>query len=83
MFALLVDICDEDSHNNSLLLTDGTLTSPNYPSTYPNNLNCYVDIRISGGSVVNITIDDINVEKSNYGSTCYDKLLVCIIRQIK
>ena len=50
--------------------TNGTFTSPNYPSNYTNNANCSWRITVPDGFVVRLTF---NVFKLEGGSNCrYD-----------
>lgn len=49
----------------------GTLTSPNYPSNYPDNVDCYYYITVSTGYIIQLTVDDFCTE------ACCDFLKVC------
>ncbi|XP_066263229.1 CUB and sushi domain-containing protein 1-like [Branchiostoma lanceolatum] len=40
----------------------GTMTSPNYPSNYPNSANCEWTITVPEGSTVRLTFDSFNTE---------------------
>eukprot|EP00794_Sanderia_malayensis_P016911 gene16911-18617_t len=54
--------------------TSGSLQSPSYPNSYPNNLNCSYSLEISDRHAIVLTIHYINIE---YGSSCqYDALEV-------
>ncbi|VDI54376.1 cubilin [Mytilus galloprovincialis] len=48
----------------------GTLTSPNYPSNYPNYIDCYYYITVSTGYIIQLTVDDFCTE------ACCDFLMV-------
>ncbi|XP_034489715.1 cubilin homolog [Drosophila innubila] len=51
----------------------GVLTSPNYPNTYPNNINCEWKLDVHYGSNLRITIEDLEMENLN---NCYDHLSI-------
>ena len=42
---------------------EGTLKSPNYPQTYPDNITCSWVIAVSPGNQIKITVYDIKVGK--------------------
>lgn len=51
----------------------GVFTSPNYPNTYPHGVTCEWSIVTDYGSVIELTINDLDIEM---GKDCYDKLVV-------
>lgn len=51
----------------------GNFTSPNYPNTYPHGVTCEWSIVTDYGSVIELTINDLDIEM---GKDCYDKLEV-------
>ena len=55
--------------------TSGSLTSPNYPENYPDNLNMKeYKITVAAGKKIELTIDDLDIETE---SSCgYDSLKV-------
>lgn len=40
----------------------GSFTSPNYPVSYPANLNCTWQITVEYGHVIEVTFDDLDLE---------------------
>ena len=55
--------CGENIFNTTI----GSLQSPGFPTSYPNNLNCSYQIRLPQGHKVEITIQSLDVE---YGAGC-------------
>lgn len=51
----------------------GVFTSPNYPNIYPHGVTCEWSIVTDYGSVIELTINDLDIEM---GKECYDKLVV-------
>ncbi|XP_038052394.1 fibropellin-1-like [Patiria miniata] len=43
-------------------MSSGTITSPNYPATYPNNRICYYYIKIPNARMITLTFDAFNTE---------------------
>ena len=43
---------------------ENTIRSPGYPNDYPNNTDCFSWVRIPQGMVINITINELYLEKS-------------------
>ena len=43
----------------------GTVVSPGWPKMYPNNVNCYWDIKCHGMQEVNIVFKSLDIEKSS------------------
>ncbi|EDV46242.2 cubilin homolog [Drosophila erecta] len=54
-----IDGCMEELRGQS-----GSFQSPNYPKMYPNNLECYWLITVERDSVVELTINGIDLEES-------------------
>ena len=60
--------------NTFLTSSSGTFQSPNYPSDYPNMVDCWYRISVSAGKVIKLRISSFNLE---YHLTCgYDKLAI-------
>lgn len=57
---------------------EGTLTSPNYPKKYAHELTCIWEINVEYGYKIEITINDLDMEKT---SNCeYDYLMIAYDR---
>ncbi|CAG0918336.1 unnamed protein product [Notodromas monacha] len=55
----------------------GSITSPNYPRTYPHNTDCFWHIITDPGSAINLTIHNLDIEGSTSMTTCvYDSLRI-------
>ena len=67
------DICLE---TKMLTATDveQTVTSPNYPNDYGNDLKCEYQIRASDGKVIEVTITDMDIEEEP--QCAYDSLRI-------
>ncbi|XP_052085416.1 cubilin-like [Mytilus californianus] len=50
----------------------GTLTSPNYPYNYPDNVDCYYYITVSTQYIIQLTVDDFCTESCCDFLTVYD-----------
>lgn len=46
-----------------LTSSQGSIVSPNYPQPYPVNADCEWLIRVSEGSVVSVTVVEIDIEE--------------------
>ena len=44
-------------------MPDGSFTTPNYPSDYPNNMDCVYFIEVGGSFVTTITFKYFNLEE--------------------
>ena len=53
---------------------NGSLTSPNFPGTYPSQLHCHWSVNVSVGYVIQITFDDVTLEPSK--RCLYDYIMV-------
>lgn len=58
----------------------GNFTSPNYPNAYPHGVTCEWSILTDYGSVIELTINDLDIE---VGLSCFDKLVVRVIFFLK
>ena len=56
---------------------EGFIQSPNYPSYYPNDLDCDYVITVEGGATVTLTFESLDVETN--GNACYDYVQVNLI----
>lgn len=64
-----VDIC----RTNTLTAQRGFISSPRFPSNYPDNLDCLTTIRVDPSQNINLTIIDMDLEiNGTYG--CHDWL---------
>ena len=60
---------------NQISIPGTTITSPNYPNSYENNIDCVVALRFPAGSTVLIEFDD-QYEIENHSSCNYDYIEV-------
>ena len=57
-----------------MLLTEGVVTSPNYPDNYPNNLERTYTIQVGEGLIISLQFSAFDIESH---STCrYDHLTI-------
>ncbi|CAI5451523.1 unnamed protein product [Caenorhabditis angaria] len=50
--------------NATLLIAPAQITSPNYPSFYPNSIECLYHLSTSGGYRINLYLKNVDVEKN-------------------
>jgi len=67
-----VDRCGELSL--TALNTAGTITSPNHPSNYPNNMDCSWRITAPEGKIIRLNVSSFQME--DHSSCSYDKLTI-------
>ena len=61
------DVCS----NTILESQSGYIATPRYPSNYPNNQDCLIQIRVNPSQKINLTIMDMDLEiNGTYG--CHD-----------
>ena len=56
---------DPCGYNRPLMIANsstGEITSPDYPSTYPNNADCQWHINVNDGFVVQLTFVEFDVQ---------------------
>ncbi|XP_040824205.1 cubilin [Ochotona curzoniae] len=61
------EVCIEDYTEES-----GTLTSPNFPNNYPNNLNCIYRITVETGKQISLHFTNFSLEESYFGACVGD-----------
>ncbi|XP_044530735.1 CUB domain-containing protein 2 [Gracilinanus agilis] len=61
----------KDSCGGVLTGLSGVITSPEYPSSYPNNVECHWVIRASGSSTIKLVFADFQVESNRACSYDY------------
>lgn len=72
----LKTVCVVPGCGGEMTSSRGSIISPNYPQSYPLNADCEWKIRTSAGSVISISIVEIDIEEHH---TCrYDYLQVNI-----
>ena len=63
-----------------MLLTEGVVTSPNYPDNYPNNLERTYTIQVGEGLIISLQFSAFRIEAEydyDYDSETYDPVLGC------
>lgn len=71
-FLVFYTVCD----NRHFSGPNGTISSPNYPTAYANNLDCYSYISVSSGNKVLITFLAFNTQSGNDWVTVRIKFLI-------
>ncbi len=57
---------DERSCDAILTAANGTITSPNYPAKYENNLNCSTKITVAAGKIIFLNFTAFSLEIDSY-----------------
>lgn len=57
--------------NNTVKGMSGVIESPNFPYSYPRNLNCLWNIEVSQGNNINISFTHIDLETSSGDQPCF------------
>ena len=55
----------------------GVISSPGFPNTYGNNLDCFYGIRVRPGRTLTFWFDTMNVTSSNTGK-CFPKVKITL-----
>jgi CUB domain len=64
--ATMEDIIIRSACNGTYSGESATISTPNFPSDYPSNMNCYWLIIVSTGSLIRLSFDTFVVASSDY-----------------
>ncbi len=65
---------DERNCDANLTATNGTVTSPNYPAKYENNLNCTTIITVAPGKRIHLNFTAFSLQ--SHSSCAYDQVKI-------